>query len=302
MRGDGFSFNGLHQEDQGGRLYPFVLPGYAGPLMVSKRQYEAAGKRCPRLLLSAIRRDARALLGAPTGSTLVELDFRSCHAAIGLALSGDDRLATNLDGDIHQIIGDEVARNAPKERRRDLGKALNLRMLFGATPMAVAELSAAMLGRPPRDETGETVWRAWWARYPRLGVFRDSVVALVREAQVGGLAIVIESPSGAESRFSRAEVMGRVGKGRAPPGAGNIWRTIFSAAFRAVEADLLNETVRRFVVENAGGKLVLPMYDGLIAAAPKDGLAVVERALLKAAAGAVEAVGIPKLTAQIKRR
>ena len=61
-----FTFNTLHIERQGGRSYPFFLDGYDGPLTISKRAYEAAGRRGPRLLLSAVRRDARALLQLPS--------------------------------------------------------------------------------------------------------------------------------------------------------------------------------------------------------------------------------------------
>lgn len=300
-RGEPFTFNAIHREKQGGRSYPFVVPGYDGPLTITGRQYEKA--RSGRSMLSAIPRKVRALLGAPAGWSLLELDFKTCHAAIGLALSGDEQLARDLDSDFHKVIGDQLVRLPTEAEQRDAGKRINNAMFFGLTPVGLAELTKELLGRPPADGTGVAVWNAWWSRYAKLAAFRKFVEDQVTTAQIYGKPLVIVAPSGRISRFAPSEVAGRVAKGSRPaPGRDRVWRSVFSACFRAVEGDLLDATLRRFHVSNAGGRLVLPIYDGALVAAPSGAEAAVGQALLEAAEEAVVEVGIPKLQAIVKHR
>ncbi|MBI2377992.1 MAG: hypothetical protein HYV07_28580 [Deltaproteobacteria bacterium] len=302
VRGEPFTFNALHLEPQGGRSYPFYMAGYDGPITISGNAYEAAGKRGPRLLLAAVRRDVRALLQAPPGWSLLELDFKSCHPAIGLALSGDEQLARDLSGDIHQVVGDAVAPQLAQPDRRTLGKRLNNAMLFGLSSYGVRDLALEVLGRPPLDGTVQSLWSAWWARYPRLAAFRDEVIALVRRAQVEGFALEVVAPSGRRSRFSRAEVRGEVAKGRPAHGPEGAWRTVLSACFRAVEGDLLNQTLRHLHANDSAARPALPLYDGLVGAAPTGAEAAAREAMLAAADQAVLDLGIPMLRAEIKER
>ena len=290
-------------EKQGGRSYPFFLDGYDGPLTISKRAYEAAGKCGPRLLLSAVRRDVRAVFGVPPGWLLLEVDFRSCHAAIGVALSGDEQLAADVDADIHQVIGDRMFRSLRDAAgRRAAGKELNNAMLFGMSPAGLRMLTRNVLGRDPKDGTGERGWAAWWLRYPDLAAFRDEVRGLVRQAQVQRSGLEIEAPSGRVSKFRSAELAGKSFKGgpdRPPEG---VWPTIFSAAFRTVEGDLLDGTLRRFHGDGAGGQPVLPLFDGLIAAAPSGEEDAVRRALEDAAERAAQDLGLDRIRAEAKQR
>ncbi|MBI2375111.1 MAG: hypothetical protein HYV07_14030 [Deltaproteobacteria bacterium] len=186
--------------------------------------------------------------------------------------------------------------------RRALGKQLNNSMLFGLTPNGVRDLAVKVLGREPRDGTGHAVWSAWWARYAKLAAFRDKVFGLVRRAQYERCGLHIRSPSGRLSKYSPAEIQGRVGRGRRAPGPDGIWRTVFSACFRSVEGDLLDATLRNFHAESGGGRPVLPMYDGLIAAGPTDAVEFAQHALLAAAEAAIRDLGIPKLRPEIKLR
>src|SRR5205823_1539203 len=149
----------------------------------------------------------------PPGWRLVELDFRSCHPSIGFALSGDEQLAADLEHDVYQVVGDLFIPLVSASERRDAGKRLSVSMLFGLSPKGLKEFAREVLGRPPQDGTGEAVWTAWWARYPRLAAFRDQVQGLVREAQARACALEIESPSARISRFSPAEIAGKVDKG-----------------------------------------------------------------------------------------
>ena len=294
--GSPFTFNALWVEKQGGRSYPFFLDGYDGPLTISKRAYEAAGKRGPRLLLSAVRRDVRALFQLPPGWSLLEVDFKSCHAAIGLALSGDPQLAADLDGDMHQVVGDMLVPDVEPTGRRTFGKQVNNSVLFGVTPVGLRRLAREVLGRDPGADKAAAAWEAWWSRYVGLAAFRAGVEALVRQAQAQGCALEIEAPSGRVSRFSAAEVAGKVTKRRRVSGPDDAWRTVFSAVFRAVEGDLLHRTLaHHHRAAKAGGQPVLPLYDGMLVAAPVGAEDAVWAELEAAANQAIGELGIPKL-------
>jgi hypothetical protein len=159
-------------------------------------------------------------------------------------------------------------------------------MLFGAEPSTLRRNH----GLSARD--AERAWSAWWTRYRRLAELRDHVHALVREAQAKRCALEIEAPSGRVSRFSAAEVAGAIAPHGAPKGPEGAWRSLWSAAFRAVEGDLMDTTVRHFAELPMGGKLVLPIYDGMILAAPAGAENAVEVALRRAAVTAAHDIGI----------
>lgn len=300
-RGTQFTFNAVHLERQGGRLHPFQIPGYTGPLTIWRRTY---GEAETRLLLSGIRKDVRHLLQGPHGWTLLELDYKSCHAAIGHALSGDPTLGADLDADIHQVVGNYLVSSTELDSaaRKAFGKRVNNAMLFGAGPATLERFTREGLGREPKAGAAEAVWRAWWGRYPRLAAFRDEVQRSVQTAQLNGVGLEIVPPSGRLSKFTAGEVQGRVSKGRRAPGLDGMWRTVMSACFRAVEADLLNGVLRRLHALGGLVRVALPLYDGLIAGAPIGSEDAAQTALLKAAEEAVAEIGIPKLKAIVKVR
>ena len=302
VAGEAFTFNAVPREDQGGRMYPHYLSAYQGPVTISDNKLTAARRNGRSLLLSSIRRDVRALMIAPAGWTLMELDFRSCHAAIGLALTGDEQLATDVDADVHQVIGDLAFSGEPDPAaRRSYGKELNNKMSFWFTIVGLAGLTEDLLGRPPADGTGEKAWRAWWGRYPSLEALRDEVQALVQKAQALGQHLEIVAPSGCVSKFDRRELMGRSFKDTPDRHPDVMWKTVFSAVFRAVEGDLLDGTLRNFHADNAGGRPVLPLFDGALVAAPSGNEEAVIRALDSAAARAAADLGVVKVKGVAKR-
>lgn len=136
-------------------------------------------------------------------------------------------------------------------------------------------------------------------RFPKLLTFRDHVRALVTAAQLQNVAMEVIAPSGRRSRFSAAELRGRVGKGRDAPRPEDVWRTIFSACFRAVEGDLLDQTVGRFRELAPSGRVVLPLYDGIIAAAARGHEQEVAEALERAGSEAASALGIASLNSPV---
>lgn len=86
---------------------------------------------------------------------------------------------------------------------------------------------------------------------------------------------------------------------RRPSGPEGVWRSVFSACFRAVEADWLDDTLRRFHVASGGGRPVLPLYDGLTVAAPLGVSEGVGPALVEAAAGAASGLGLTSARFQV---
>lgn len=292
--------NALRYEDAGGRLMPFFLPTYSGDVLISKSSYAAAK---PRHLLSSIRREGvREKLLAPEGWTLIELDYRSCHASLGVALSGDAQLAADVASEpgIHALSGELYWQALPGAERKAAGKRLNLEMLFGLSTNGLAATARDLLKREPRDP--KRVWDLWWSRYPALAGLRDAVQRMVEQAQFDSSAIEIVAPSGKVSRWSPSEVRGLVHRAhRAAPRPDGVWRTVFSAAFRAVEGDLLSEVMRRFAARDVG-RLVLPMFDGLIVAVPAGREDAGGRALVEAGEGAARALGLTGLRVALKQR
>ncbi|MBW2256761.1 MAG: hypothetical protein JRI25_19500 [Deltaproteobacteria bacterium] len=271
--GTPFSFNALWREQQGGREYPFHIPGYAGKLTISKRAYNDAKTHTSRLMLSAIRRDVRALLRLPPGWTLITGDFKSCHGYLAFGITGDPDLARDLAAGFHQVTGDWIVdHSVEKAKRRDFGKLVNNSMLFGLSAYGLQRHVQEVFEHDPGIEWASWAWDAWWARYGSVRAFREEVQDVVRQAQLDRRGLVIVSPAGWKSTFYRAEVMGKVAKGSSKPSKGpeGAWRTVFSAIFRAVEGDLLQRTLAHFHADRArhGGQPVLPLYDGLLVAAP----------------------------------
>ena len=296
-----FSFNALWRERQGGRSYPFYIEDYAGPLTISKNAYEDAGKAKTRRLLAAIRRDVRGCMEPPVGYTLLSGDFRSCHAHIAAALTDDQQLAHDLESDFHQAIGDQlVGSTVPPNRRRDFGKAFNNAMLFGVTPVGLQRNILEEFGKEVGLTWAKKQWAWWWRRYPALAAFRDEVIALVAQAQQSNMALELIAPSGRVSRFSAAEVMGQVakGSGKLAKGPSGVWRSVFSACFRAVEGDLLDRTLAHWHEQEKlieCGRLVMPLYDALYVAAESGTGGMVACALRAAAERAAEELGIPEM-------
>ncbi|MBW2255956.1 MAG: hypothetical protein JRI25_15340 [Deltaproteobacteria bacterium] len=295
--GTPFTFNALFREHQGGREYPFFIDTYTGKLTISNRAYAKAKDHTSRLMLSAIRRDVRALLRLPQGWTLITGDFKSCHGYLALAVTGDPDLARDLQGDFHQVTGDRMVHpDVEKAKRRDFGKLVNNSMLFGLSARGLQRHAVEFLNHDPGIESASSSWDAWWARYPYLRAFREWVQDLVHQAQVEGRPLEVVSPSGRKSRFSKVEVLGKVakGSGRREKGPDGAWRTIFSTIFRAVEGDLLQRTLAHFCAGHAGhgGKPVLPLYDALMVAAPLGREQAVWKALEAAGALAAGEIGV----------
>lgn len=301
-----FTFNALHLERQGGRSYPYQLQGYDGPLTISRNKFDAAKDNGPRHLLAAIRRDVRDLIRAPQGWTRLEADFETCHGWIAHALTGDLALARDLEQDFHQVTGDALMRDLGlcPHCSRGFGKALNNAMLFGCTPWRVGWLFGQFARRRPLTGWAEQAHAWWWGRYPKVRSFRDQVQELVLQAQVENRGLTVVGPSGRVSKFSSAELCGKVPRGKRPAKAPEaIWRTVFSAVFRTVEGDLLDRTLAHWHAgrDVYGGRLVLPLYDGLLVAAPLRGEAAVATALHTAGHRAATELGIPALNLEVTR-
>jgi len=305
LRDKPLTFNAMWKEKHGGRLYPYHLRRYTGQLTISRYAYNEAGKRGPKLLLSAIRRDARTFLTLPDPWEQLVGDFTSCHGHIAFGLSGDVQLAADLAAGLHQVTGDWLLTAAvDPPLRRAVGKAVNNAMLFGMESGGFHRLINKFFPGQVTMDWATRAWQTWWARYPTLSAFRDQVRSVVLYAQSNRRRITITAPSGRPSRFSPGEVLGQIAKGskKAAPGISGAWRTVFSAVFRAVEGDLLDQTLRHLhsIREHHGIKLALPLYDGVVIAAPKDGVERASKALMVCAQAACNDLGLPALSMTVK--
>lgn len=300
-----FTFNALWKEKRGGRLYPYFLPGYEGPVTISKYAYQKSSQGGSRLLLSSIRRDVRAALAAPPPWKLISADFTSCHGYISYALSGDVQLAKDLAAGFHETTGAWLLSDeAGPTLRREVGKKMNNAMTFGLGVGGLQRVLAPVLGEAVPADWAEAAWTQWWERYPELREFRDSVAWGVTWAQSRSRRLAFNSPSGWPSSFTPSEVQGKIVHGRPDeaPGPEGAQRAVFSAIFRAVESDLLDQTVRHFhsIREHHGARLMLPLYDGLLVAAPYDSIDLSARALQTCAEAAGSDLGIPGLSLTTK--
>ena len=293
-----FTFNALWKEKKGGRLYPYYRAGYEGPLTLSKYAHQKTG--APKLLLSSIRRDVRSVLEAPRPWQLIEADFKSCHGYIALALSGDEQLASDLDSGFHEATGAWLlSAEAGPVLRRKAGKKVNNAMIFGLSARGLQRAVSSLVDGPVPLDWACRCWAQWWDRYPRFRDFRDQAMQDISAAQAAGQKVSFASPSGWVTAFAPAEVRGKIARGtpREVPGPAGARRIVFSSIFRAVEADLLDQTLRHFhsIREHHGARLVLPLYDGLILAAPASQVEFAGRALQTCAEAAAKDLGLPGL-------
>lgn len=283
LEGRPIRVNAIHLERQGGRAYAFAIPRYAGPTLISVRQYSA--HRGERHLLAAMPRELRALLRAPAHQALTSYDYSSAHPRMAYALSGDPLLGEDLERDVHQLTGDRLAPQLEPWQRREIGKAVNNSMLFGLSPEGLGR----DLARRGLRLDARAAHAAWWQRYPQLEALRLDLQHRVALAQHLAVPLEVLSPSGRVSRFSAAEVRGwrKVG----PVAPDESWRSIWAAIFRAVEGDLLLELLRRLRRKAPEARLALPIYDGLIVSVPTADAVVTHKALIDSGRAALEALG-----------
>jgi hypothetical protein len=290
---ESFTFNALWWEKRGGRRYPFLIPGYQGKLTITRHAYEALKHKH---LLAATPRDVRAFLEVRDGWVLLHGDFACCQMALAQSLAPDPQLARDLRGDIHQVVGDLFAgqRGTPK-LRRTFGKLLNYTMMFGGTAQSVQEAARKALGCSMPEDEAQQILRAWWDRYPKLRGFRKQVDANVDKARNEDRSFVVVSPSGRRSTFYPAQVKGHrykpTVKEKGPKGAK---RSIFSAILRAVEGDLMDRMLHHWHAgrDAHGGRLALPLYDGIIFGAREGRKDETWAAMERAAARAAKELGV----------
>ncbi len=294
--GEPFTFNALHVERRGGRTYPYFIPAYTGPVTISRDRFQRSEAEGDRLLITNMTRDIRKRLELTGGMVPLEADFRACHAHIALALSGDSALQRDLEGDIHQVVGDAMAPHVRQaSRRRLLGKHINNSMFFGVTRHGLARIHKEELGVDAPKGWTRSASMVWWSRYRDLQEFCAELRQRVDLAQATGQGLVLITPSGRPSKYSPADVQGRgAGRSRGATDHEAAWRSIFSGVFRAVEGDLLSRTIARFHADRArhGGAPALPIYDGLLLGAPEGREEQVRSSVKHAANAAAEDVGV----------
>ncbi len=301
-----FTFNALQVERRGGRAYPYFIERYNGRVTISRdafNRFDGAGER---LLITNMTRELRRSLMLTHDMVPMEVDFRSCHAHIALALSGDETLRRDLQGDFHQVVGDALAPHVHgAAQRRVLGKHVNNSMFFGVTHHGLARIHREELGVDAPKGWARAVSSEWWRRYATLESFCERLRGHVERAQVTGQTLVLITPGGRRSQYSPDDVQGMVpGRSRHSRGHEAAWRSIFSGVFRAVEGELLSRTIARFHADRLRhrGAPVLPIYDGLLIGAPRGAEVRVWRGIEQAAFEAAGEVGVEGLILKRKER
>ena len=299
-RGEGFTFHSLWRGKRGGRLYPYWMPVPPRRLCSSRRVLDGAPGK---LLLSCLTKVTRRHLASPNGFDLVELDVRSCHAAIGAALSGDLTLASEVAIDIHELTGRRVQhhlRQGPGTLDwRGVGKSVNMVLLFGGGEAALRHRLAECFSLQVSSEWAGWFCRTWWETYPRLYEFRRRVEALVQQGQREGRGLVVVSPSGWRNVFDHWRLQGNHPVGERTDPA-NVWRTVFSSCFRTVEGDLMLALYRRLDVQGEHeARPALPLYDGGLFHLSSKAASADRASLLHAFRSAAMEVGVPTAHASI---
>ena len=257
-------FNALWRGKQGGRLYPYLLPGYSGGLLASRRHHDAAPVR---LLLAALAKPVRAHLRTADGLELRAFDIRNAHGALAAAWSGDRNQAEWARGDMHARMGRALV-DGPLSgvalpagmTARDLGKLLNNPMVFGQTSEGYRR-SLAGWGLEIPLELAARIYRRWWASFPAFRAGRDRIYGAVEESRLEGRGFELMTPRGWRSRWSFGEVRGFVKGGRRKP-LGSVQRSIFSAIFRGLEGDLIRSVCHQ--LDRWRVRVALPVYDELL--------------------------------------
>ncbi len=296
-KGTPFRFNALWRGGgkgkQGGRLYPYLLPGYSGGLKASRRCHEKAPVR---LLLSTLAKTVRRHLRTAEGLELRAFDICNAHGALAAAWSRDPVLADRVRGDMHATVGRVLVDGPLKGAAlpvgmtpRELGKLLNNPMVFGQTPEGYRRKLAAE-GLEISPELAARIHRSWWARFPTFRAGRDRIYAQVEEARLGGLPYGLVTPRGWPSKWSPGEVRGFDKKGGRRKSLGDMQRSIFSAIFRGLEGDLIRSVCHR--LDRWGVRVALPVYDELLIVDDGRG-AELNGIMDEALAGACDDCGLP---------
>lgn len=286
------------REREGGRRYPFHVPGYCGPRLVSERAYRSVSPG-GRVLLPAIPRAERGAFAAPPGHRYLLADIDRCFPALLATVAGDDALMEAVRGDLHQEAGDAMAPHLPTDGRRRLGKRFNNAVIGLISPAGWGR-HLHDLGLDVSEAEAAAMHARWWARFPAARTFRDTWSDLHHAAARDGRCLQLAFPDGRPYTFDAATVRGFAPRPRwahlTDPTArlDASVRTTFSAIWRGIEGVILDEAIARLhLLGQDGLRLVLPVYDGLVVQAPAshaERLAVeVHGALLQALA----AVGVP---------
>ncbi len=287
------------REREGGRRYPFHLPGYEGPRVVGERAYRTASAGRDRVLLSAIPKAQRHAFAAPPGHRYLLADIDRCFPVLLASVADDEALLDAARGDLHQEAGDTLAPHLSANERRWLGKRFN-NAVIGLISPAGWHHHLRELGITVTVLEANRMHDRWWERFAAARDFRDAWLDFHRSVAKANQPLRIVYPDGRPFTFDRATVRGVARRPRwerlASPQArlAASARRTFAAIWRGIEGVVLDEVLHRLhALRGEGLRLVLPLYDGVLLQAPESCATQLAEQVRNAFLAAFRVVGIP---------
>ena len=226
---------------------------------------------------------------APSGPHLVfvDADYSSAHVRIAAARSGDPALLAAFDAkkDFYAELGKAVFPDAEKpDAVRKAMKGAALSMINGGGVNGVAEHLTNISSDPSRD--ARSLIAHWGKEYPRLTEYIGERLEAIRK--VGGVSFEVETLTGRKVHIQHN------GKHLAA----------LSAHWTVVEAEALDFALHLLPneIRPSQGRLVLPMYDGLLLDAPRSKARAVAAAVKDVMQIAMEKAGVPGVAVKVEVR
>ena len=226
---------------------------------------------------------------APSGPhrVFVDADYSNAHMRIAAVRSKDTALLAAFDtgSDCYDTLGAAVF-PAVTDRKavRSAMKLSALSLINGGESGLIAEYLKGLSNDPAKD--ARALIAHWNATFPDLAAYIGDQFEAVRAA--GGSSFEVETLTGRKVRIDH----------RGNP------RTVLSALWTVVEAEALDFALYMLPneIEPSQGRLVLPMYDGLLLDAPRSKARAVAAAVKGVMEAAMEQAGVPGVAVKVEAR
>ena len=248
--------------------------------------------------LQAIANDLRHHFAPTPGYVFLDADYRSAHMHIAAARVGDDKLRARLSGDVD--FYEDIARRLlssvdvdPTRARKPTKRAL-LALLNGGDAATIARYLAEIgtpIDKALAANRGARLEDWFWREYPALAAYKQRQIDHC--AATPAKAYRVDTLTG---RITTIDV-----SKKAPESA---WRSMLSAKWTLVESEALDyalidlhRTLARYE-----GRLVLPMFDGLLVEVRQDLAASARTSLMRLMDLSMQRAGVAGVPATVDVR